>query len=86
MKIMKQLIYMFGLTFVLCISAVQNVSAQETLPVSNSQAFEQDQKDDNELRNVMFIILIVWLGLGLYLFLIDRKISKLEKELSGYEK
>jgi CcmD family protein len=39
-----------------------------------------------ELRNVMFIILIVWLGIGLYLFQIDRKISKLEKEISDNEK
>jgi CcmD family protein len=30
----------------------------------------------------MYVILIIWVGLALYLFRIDRKIIKLEKELN----
>ena len=52
----------------------------------HAQAVEQVAQTNNELLKVMFIILVVWFGIGLYLFLIDRKISKLQKELSEYEK
>jgi len=36
---------------------------------------------NNGLRNATIIILAAWFGIAAYLFRLDRKISKLEKEL-----
>jgi CcmD family protein len=37
---------------------------------------------DNSLYVVLGIALILWFGLGIYMFLIDKKVSKLEKQIS----
>jgi CcmD family protein len=37
--------------------------------------------DNSGLRNATIIILTAWFGIAAYLFRLDRKISKLEKEL-----
>jgi CcmD family protein len=35
--------------------------------------------ENNALYIVLGIVLIIWIGISIYLFVIDRKISKLEK-------
>jgi CcmD family protein len=37
---------------------------------------------DNSLYVVLGIALILWFGLGFYMFSIDRKVSKLEKQIA----
>ena len=37
--------------------------------------------DNSGLRNATLIILAAWFGIAAYLFRLDRRISKLEKEL-----
>jgi len=37
--------------------------------------------DNNGLQNATLIILAAWFGIAAYLFRLDRRISKLEKEL-----
>ncbi len=40
--------------------------------------------NNNSLFVVLGVALIIWVGLGLYLFMIDSKISKLEKVYSDF--
>jgi len=49
-------------------------------PVQSEKAQPADTSTD--LYKVMFVILIVWIGLALFLFRLDRKIAGLEKELN----
>jgi len=35
---------------------------------------------NNQLYIVLFIALVIWLGIFIYIFRIDKKLSKLEKE------
>lgn len=59
------------------------VFAQE--PVTSSQVIppEKDRsaESSNVLYQVMAVILVIWLGLAVYLFLIDRKVARLEKSM-----
>ena len=48
---------------------------------SNSSIKESTNYRRGILIKVMFVTLIVWLGLGLYLFILDRRISKLEVKI-----
>jgi len=57
------------------------VLADDTAAAKPENAVEID---NSGLRNATIIILAAWLGIAAYLFRLDRKISKLEKEL--YEK
>ena len=41
--------------------------------------------DKNSMYIVLGIVLIIWAGLSLYLFSIDKKINKLEKSLKNTE-
>ncbi len=38
---------------------------------------------DNAIFVVLGIVLILWLGISVYLFMIDKKITSLEKELEN---
>jgi len=49
-------------------------------PVQSEKARPADASAD--LYKVLCIILVVWIGLALFLFRLDRKISGLEKELN----
>lgn len=42
---------------------------------------EQPADSPAVLYQVMGVILVVWLGLGLFLFLINRRVTRLEKNL-----
>jgi CcmD family protein len=53
--------------------------AAESGAVTSAPAGDTDSK--GILIRVMFVILIAWAGLSVYLFLIDRRIARLEKEL-----
>ena len=45
------------------------------------QIFFSTNTDHSPLLTVMAVTLIAWFGLALYIFQLDRKIKKLEKEL-----
>jgi CcmD family protein len=53
--------------------------AADSGAVTSAPAEDTDNK--GILIRVMFVILIAWAGLSVYLFLIDRRIARLEKEL-----
>lgn len=36
--------------------------------------------DDNKMFVVIMVMFIIFLGLGIYLFMLDRKLSKIEKK------
>ena len=55
-------------------------ASDEQKNVTSSPADNSDE--ENILMRVMYVILIIWAGLALYLFRIDRKIVKLEKVLN----
>lgn len=39
--------------------------------------------DNNVLYTVMAVILIVWAGIAAYMFSLDRRLKKIEKEING---
>jgi CcmD family protein len=45
-----------------------------------------DFLQDNAIYIVMIIVLIVWAGIFLYLFSLDKRIKNVEKEVSGDNK
>jgi CcmD family protein len=55
-------------------------SAQVTLPETNGPA-----ESSTVLYQVMAVILVIWLGLGLFLFQIDRRVARLEKSMSDQQ-
>ncbi len=44
---------------------------------------ERPAESSNVLYQVMAVILVIWLGLAMYLILIDRRVTRLEKSLPG---
>ncbi|MDY6934491.1 MAG: CcmD family protein [Spirochaetota bacterium] len=48
---------------------------------SYSAAYEDENRRWSILIKVMLITLIIWFGLSLYIYLIDKKIKKLEKKI-----
>jgi CcmD family protein len=48
----------------------------------NDMKKNDDRGGDGVLYRVMAIVLVIWMGLALYLFRMDRKIVKLEKDLN----
>jgi CcmD family protein len=42
----------------------------------------QEMMNQNTLYVVMAIILVIWFGLGFYLFSLDRKIKKIEQSVN----
>ncbi len=47
----------------------------------NSKSAEDSESQDSVLFMVMIIVLIIWIGIGIYLFLLNRKVSSLEKKI-----
>lgn len=46
-----------------------------------AESSEQAVAYDDMLIKVMAVILVIWGGIAFYLFILDRKISRVEKEL-----
>jgi len=68
------------------LSAEENIDkASEKDPqdktVDKKKAQEKNNMRDDLLIKVMIIILIVWAGISVFLFRIDRRISRLEKDI-----
>ena len=47
----------------------------------NSKSTEDSKNQETVLFMVMVIILILWIGISIYLFLLNRKVSSLEKKI-----
>ena len=47
----------------------------------NSDIIEDSENKESVLLKVMIIILIIWIGISIYLFLLNRKVSLLEKKI-----
>ncbi len=58
----------------------ENTGAIST-PVQEKTPAIAASRPDVALRPVMAVILVSWIGISLYLFRIDRRLTKLEKEL-----
>jgi CcmD family protein len=48
---------------------------------ANETAAPAITEKDDALSRVMWVVLVVWLGLGAYLFKIDRRIARLERKI-----
>lgn len=62
-------------------------NTEQNIVDNNSKAAVVDKNNEQSnhgspLIKVMLVILVIWIGLSLYLFRLDRKISKLEKEIN----
>lgn len=68
-----------------CTIAVPGLSvfAQETVTPSQVTPPEMDRTAESSavLYQVMAVVLVIWLGLGLFLFLIDRRVTRLEQSM-----
>jgi len=40
-------------------------------------------QEDTKIFKVMIIIMVIWLGIGGYIFTIDKKVKKLENKIDG---
>lgn len=52
--------------------------AEEATPAESAPAAPEG---DGAVSRVMWIVLVVWLGIGAYLFKIDRNIARLERKI-----
>ena len=66
---------------ILNVQAFGQESEKQMPDVSENTSEPQTDQGDTTLYLVMAVILIVWFGLALYLFRIDRRISRLEGEI-----
>ncbi len=58
------------------------ISKNEKLPEKTVQCERKKQCHNNGvLYKVMSVILIIWIGVSIYLFLLNRKVTTLEKKL-----
>jgi len=68
-----------------CTIAVPGLSvfAQETVTPSQVALPDMGRTAESStvLYQVMAVVLVIWLGLGLFLFLIDRRITRLEQSM-----
>jgi CcmD family protein len=58
----------------------QHVEKSGADTVNTSEAISYN---DYAVKRVMAVVLIIWFGISAYLFLIDRKIIRLEKRIDG---
>ncbi len=55
---------------------------KEKNPVkSETPVMEEEASESGKLFRVMMVVMVIWLGLAYYLFRLDRKITKLEKDI-----
>ena len=71
MRLLKKLAFL-----VLCLFFATKISAQDSLSNTNTDFMNSNGK----IYVVMAVVVVIVLGLFIYLFNIDRKISRLEKK------
>jgi CcmD family protein len=72
-----------GVTVNTSVSTMQLYAQKYQKPDTSVQSEKAQPSDaSTDLYKVMCVILIVWIGLALFLFRLDRKIAGLEKELN----
>ena len=85
-KTKKKRIISIIFTFITLISIPAVTMNSETCLFAQEQKVEMSQeaqaRENMMLTKVMGIVLIAWFGVALYLFTIDRKVRKLEKDLN----
>ena len=54
---------------------------EETVKMAPAAVQNDAQPSSDRIMTVMIVVLISWIGIALYLFRIDRKVSALEKKL-----
>ena len=69
-------------------AAAANRANPVTLPAGDAATIMDDARTNRaashrptELFQVMAIVLFVWAGIALYLFILDRKVAKLERDV-----
>jgi CcmD family protein len=73
------LAFLLGLT-ALTASGITSAMAYAAETVSE-EAAPSDTAADSTSSRVMWVVLFVWLGIGAYLFKIDRSIARLERKI-----
>ncbi len=55
----------------------------DTLPSEDrvTETADTSAQDQDMLYTVLAIVLIIWFGISIYLYIIDRKLSRIEREL-----
>jgi len=74
MKIFKNLLLTFGAMFLTALALAQNSPEVE---------MADGMRASGKIYVVVAVLTIIFLGIALYLFLLDRKITKLERELDN---
>jgi len=53
------------------------------IPTAQPSGLERHMVDQDKLFVVVAVVLIIWIGLALFLFRTDRRLSQLERELDA---
>ena len=75
-------ILLLGLSITAGSARAQNIKSNSTVIVAQSPDSQYAGMEKKSLHRVMWLILIIWFGIGAYLFKIDRRIARLEKKLN----
>ena len=62
-------------------TAYDSIWAGGKIPLAPVSRFEQVMLSDDKIFVVLTVLLVIWLGIVVYLFLADRRISDLERRL-----
>ncbi|KXX71632.1 CcmD family protein [Flammeovirga sp. SJP92] len=78
---MKKMLSMIALSLITVISAI----AQDKIPITsadygnNGIEMADVMRDNGKIYVVVAVIAALWVGMTVYLFMVDKKVSKLEK-------
>ena len=61
--------------------ALLDTSAARALAVRPPEGIERVMLADDKLPVVLAVVLVIWLGLLLFLFLTDRRLARIERDL-----
>jgi CcmD family protein len=81
-KLMVVSVILISLALLHPVKSLIAVSEKPAVPAAGEKAAVKSD-DGSAANGVMAVVLISWLGIAGYLFVIDRKIEKLEKRISG---
>lgn len=82
---MKKMLSMITLSLITVISAL----AQDKIPITsndygnNAVEMADVMRDSGKIYVVVAVILALWVGMTVYLFMVDKKVSKLEKMIDN---
>ncbi len=66
-----------------CISTGTVYAQDVKSPVAQNTADPSPAESSNAIYIVMSVVLIVWIGLAIFIFYLDRKVTRIEKNLNN---